>query len=65
MNDSVMSYVSKTPESLIRAIPVFIVLFIMLLTIPTIYNCNGGCSDEEDPTESHAVILTSHPINES
>ena len=60
----------------------------MLLTIPTIvYNCNGGCDDEEDkdktsiefvtwdndndnrdnkdPTESHIVILTSHPINES
>jgi len=60
----------------------------MLLTIPTIvYNCNGGCNDEEDdsepsiefatqdnnndnrdnedPTESHAVILTSHPIIES
>jgi len=88
MNDSVMSYVSKTPESLVGTIPVFIFLFVMLLTIPTIiYNCNGGCSDEEDnnetsmefatwdnnnnnrdnedPTKSHTVILTSHPIDES
>jgi len=88
MNDSVVSYASKTPESLIRTIPVFIFLFIMLLTIPIIiYNCNGGCDNEEDnnktsiefttednnndnrdkkdPTESHVVILTSHPINKS
>ena len=87
-NDSVVSQVSKTPESLIGTMPIFIFLFIMLFTIPTIvHNCNGGCDDEEDDnktsiefaaqnndndnrdnedlTESHTVILTSHPIDKS
>jgi len=84
-NDSVVSYINKTSESLIRTIPVFIFLFIMLLAIPTIiYSCRGGCNDEEDndetsvefatqdndndnedPTKSHAVMSTNHPIDQS
>ena len=86
--NSATSYVNKTLESLIRMIPVFVFILIMLLITPIIaYNCNEGCDDEdmddepsikftirnnnnndrdnEGPAESHAVILTSHPINKS
>ena len=88
MNHSLVSYINKNSKSLIGTILVFIFLFIMLLILPTIiYNCKGGCDDEEDdnetsiefatrdndndnrdnedPTESHAVISTSHPIDQS
>jgi len=88
MNNSVVSYVNTTPESLIGMIPIFIFLFIMLLIILTIvYNCRGRCDDKEednetsvefatwdnnnnnrdnkDLTKSHAVIPTSHPIDQS
>jgi len=59
MNDSVVPYASKTSESLIGTIPVFIFLFIMLLPIPTIvYDCNGGCDDEEDNDKTSIKFVT-------
>ena len=47
-NDSVTSYVSKTPKSLIRTILIFIFILLILLITPTItYNCNGRCDDKD------------------
>ena len=58
-NDSIVSYISKTPELLIGTIPVFIFLFIMLLiTLTIIHNCNGGCDNEEDNNETSVEFAT-------